>query len=92
MQAFPGAADGIRTHDLLHGKQLPLALQGGVFALWERLWGESSGEGGPGFAAVCREFPDSIRTESGLAAASSGGPYPVGDSGSPYPSAPHRVP
>jgi hypothetical protein len=31
MQAFCEAADGIRTHDLLHGKQLLLALRRGLF-------------------------------------------------------------
>ena len=44
MQAFLKAAEGIRTLDLLHGKQLLLAPQGGLFPLWERLRGESSGE------------------------------------------------
>jgi hypothetical protein len=63
MQAFSRAADGIRTHDLLHGKQLLRALQGGVFTLWKRLWGESSGE------RRLRDSPPfvgSFRTQSGL--------------------------
>jgi GNAT superfamily N-acetyltransferase len=67
------AADGIRTHDLLHGKQLLRALQGGVFTLWKRLWGESSGE------RRLRDSPPfawSFRTQSGLAAATSGRAVP----------------
>jgi hypothetical protein len=63
MQAFSKAADGIRTLDLLHGKQLLLAPQGGLFSLWQRLRGESSGERGLWDSAL---FAGSFRTQSGL--------------------------
>jgi hypothetical protein len=60
---FPEAAEGIRTLDLLHGKQLLLDPQGDLFPLWERLRGESSGDRGLWDSAL---FAGSFRSQSGL--------------------------
>jgi hypothetical protein len=58
MQASFQAADGIRTHDLLHGKHCDRSVEGEAF----RSGGGRTATRGPlasqGFDAVYREFPD----------------------------------
>jgi hypothetical protein len=58
IQAFSRAADGIRTHDLLHGKQLLLARGDAGFRSRSGHSTTHARLGSPGFDAVRREFPD----------------------------------